>query len=135
MLKMRKKVLEFIDVGKAYISEANAKRAIEREKYDNSIEVRKQNTIFDQRERIRLQKNDVEKIRQSLPQLEKAREHLVSALAGLQGFEGLAQRDLLLATNLTHGYIHTLEEYLNQQNTGLNHKAFERGFARAEFRA
>jgi hypothetical protein len=106
---------------KTFISTAKAIALVDAEKarkaryiqsaFDNAGE----NSIMRQRNLIDLIKVDFEKIDMASAQLEKARTHLVGALAALDGFDDISKRELLLAANFTNGYIYMLGEFIRQK--------------------
>ncbi|OQW67959.1 MAG: hypothetical protein BVN34_09135 [Proteobacteria bacterium ST_bin12] len=90
----------------------------------------RENSIFNQQKLICLSKIDLEKVQIALMQIAIARDSLVSAMAALQGFEGISKRDLLIAANMAHGYDYMLQEFLHQSRGGLKHENFNLGLVK-----
>lgn len=127
---MRESVQDFIKVGKALILEQSKKQAIARENSRNSVGRQNQNSIFNQQNSIGLQKSELYQIQETAKHLKIARAELVSALACLQGFEGINKRELLLAASFTDGYIYMLQELMRQQKSTLNRESWNRGLVK-----
>jgi hypothetical protein len=112
--KMHKSVQNFILTAKA-IALADAQKHAKARYIESEFESTKENTIFNQQKFIDLLATDFERIDIASQQLEKAREHLLGAMAALNGFDGISKSELLLAANFTNGYIYMLGEFMRQK--------------------
>ena len=111
---MRNLVQAFIKNGKAQALLDAQKRA-KTHSIQSIFSAQDTNSINYQQNLIELMQVDFKRIDLASLQLEKARALLVSAMASLEGFEGLSRRELLLAANFTHGYIYMLGEFVRQK--------------------
>jgi hypothetical protein len=112
--KMHKSVQNFILTAKA-IALADAQKHAKARSIESVFESTHENCINHQQKFIDLLAIDFERIDIASQQLEKAREHLLGAMAALDGFSGISKRELLLAANFTHGYIYMLGEFMRQK--------------------
>ncbi len=115
---------------KGLVSSQPKKSVIEPVSKVQGGDLARENSIFNQQKIICLSKIDLEKVQIALIQIDLARSALVSALAALQGFEGISKRDLLIAANMAHGYDHMLQEFLHQSRGGLKYENFNLGLVK-----
>lgn len=74
------------------------------------------NSIFQQANHIRLTKNELQAVRESIVCLDKACELIASTLAALDDFKHLDLNALQLAGNFSKGTSFMLEEFMQQQS-------------------
>lgn len=74
------------------------------------------NSIFHQKNTIRLNKIEHGRIVMAVAECERASEHLQSAIAALKGFEGIDASQLWMAANFNHAYVYMLNEFLYQNS-------------------
>lgn len=111
---MRELVKQFILNAKAQTL-IDVQKRLKSDPIQSAFSQTHENCINQQSNIIDLVRADFERMDIASAQLEKAREHLVGAMASLEGFEGLSKRELLLAANFTHGYIYMLGEFIRQK--------------------
>ena len=111
---MRELFQEFVKNAKAQAL-ADTKKAAKARCIESVFSSDHKNCINQQQNLIDLIQVDFKRIDMASLQLEKARALLISAMASLEGFEGLSKRELLLAANFTHGYIYMLGEFMRQK--------------------